>query len=45
MMSSDTECRDSIEELKAELSGLERSILAVRYEDFKKVVLTRYNTS
>ncbi|HIH76003.1 MAG TPA: winged helix-turn-helix transcriptional regulator [Methanomassiliicoccales archaeon] len=40
-MSSDADLARSIEELKAEINGLERSILGVRYEDFKKVVLTQ----
>lgn len=31
----------SIEELKAEISGLGQAVLGVRYEDFKKVVLTQ----
>ncbi|MCG7844354.1 MAG: winged helix-turn-helix domain-containing protein [Methanomassiliicoccales archaeon] len=38
-MSSETELARSIEELKAEITGLGNAVLGARYEDFKKVVL------
>jgi len=40
-MNSGTELSRSIEELKAEITGLGNAMLGVRYEDFKKVVLTQ----
>jgi len=40
-MSSEVELSKSITDLKAEINGLEKAILGVRYDDFKKIVLTQ----
>ncbi len=40
-MRDQVELVQSIEKLKTEISGLEKAVLGVRYEDYKKVVLTQ----